>query len=590
MRGMVSTLSAFALLAALAGLVHFLATGSREAQVSIAVNAKPQPTESAAAPEELAGTIHLPSDTVDGQFIILFNRMWAEDERNDDRFDQWRPYPLCWGAGRALPQEATSVVLGADESLGYVPHSLMSPADFDVLATVPRLTGLALLCDESWSQADYDRAMELPGLHYLETWASVLDTTALPQTVTHLALRGAPADWDFPWIVALQSDADYSGWMGPETVPASLPGNLDKLAYLSIVGWPRTTPLPRGLQVFWADHATPAALKGPKELVWVNVPHFDSEGDVGLEAFANHPCLKQLDLNLCEEDTDAGLAALSAAQQIEELHLRLETLGQVTSVGLSQLTKLPRLRVLHLSGCASDAMLLGLRGCSALEKLTVEGSRRISGTWLEVVPSMPALMHLNLTGCEGFTGEGARHFKGLSLDVRARFGDSLTSAGCREVIDNWPCTELSFLSCRQLNDDAFAGLSSAQHLKSLNLMQCDGIGVATIQRLLDLKGLTHLALSAPDSTSPELLGRLAGLPNLVELRLVGTSVDASVIEAIRSAPCLKRVELPWFHRDEQTQQWQAVWALIDARPDIHVYARSKGNPYDPKNRPNRSRD
>ena len=589
MRGMVSTLSAFALLAALAGLVQFLATGGRGAQVSSAVNAKPQPTETTAVSEELANSIQLPSDQVRGQFVVLFNRMWREDERNDGRRDQWAPFPLCWGAGRSLPLEANTVLLGEGESLGYVPHAPMYPADLDILATMPRLAGLALVPDESWSQADYERAMSLPGLRYLATWATVLDTTALPQSVTHLALRGAPAEWDFPWIVALQSDVDYSGWMGPETVPAPLPSNLDNLAYLSIVGWPRAAPLPRGVEVFWADHATPATLKGPEELVWVNVPYFDVEGDVGLEAFANHPCLKQLDLNLGEEVTDAGLAALSAGQQIEKLHLRLKTLGQVTSVGLSQLTKLPRLRVLHLSDCASDDMLLGLRGCSTLEELTVEGSRRISGTWLEVVPSMPALRRLNLTGCEGLTGEGARHFKWLSLDVRARFGESLTSAGCREVIEDWPGAELSFAFCRQLGDDAFSGLSSAQHLKSLDLMEC-GIGVSTIQRLLDLKGLTHLALSAPDSTPPELLGRLAGLPNLVELRLVGASVDASVIEAIRSAPCLKRVELPWFYLDEQAQQLEAVWALIDARPDIHVYALAKGNPYDLKHHPNRSRD
>lgn len=533
-----------------------------------------------------SGIVALPEDQLDGQFVVLKNRMWRPDERNDNRTGDWDPFPLCWGAGTLLPPDCSEVQLKDGEALGYVRDRNLTPEDVTALSTIPHMVGLQYLPAPEVTVADHLSALSLPGLRYLETTAPVLATAPLPATVASLALWGAPARWDFPWVTCLQSDCDYSGWMGSESVPSPLPENLGQLGFLYIGGWPRGMPLPQGLTMLWAEHLTPVALTGPRQLEWVRVGQVVCEGDAGLDAIARHPCLRRVDLNAVGV-TDAGLAALGAATQLEDLSIDFDYDGPVSALGITALARLPHLRRLELSGGVTDAMLAGLNGCPHLHELVIGGEAfRFTGLGLEVVPALQALKQLDLSGCARFTGEGARHLSGMKILARANLGRALTVRGCREIIAHWPGTELSFADCAHLGPDAFDGLADAKRLTGLNLMCREpGVGPEILEQVLHLEGLNRLHVWASDAVSPGLLRRLAVMPSLVELSLYGSSIDIRVIEALGDSQSLKKVKLPAYWRVEDDALESAVWALMDRRPDLDVFGKSKGNYYDRARRP-----
>jgi hypothetical protein len=400
---------------------------------------------------------------------------------------------------------------------------------------------------------------------------------------------------------------------------------------LILQGWPAAQPLPASLRRLQCSFIAPASLMNARRLEWMYEQEFEGDGDLGLEVFSQYPWMRRVSI-ICNAMTDAGLAALSSAVQIEELYVNIDNDSPITAVGLSALSRLPRLKYLELEGGVTDAMLEGLRGCAALETLDFGSeSLRVRGEGLTVMRDLPSLKVLDISGCDRFTGAGARHLAGLQITVIASFGEYLTDAGCREVIANWPGSGLSFRWCDHLTDAAFEGLENAQGIRVLDLEGCDRISRKTLDRVLSLTGLEELYVghhkgvdddyltqlgrlpelrvldvSAVEGTERGLLAllqlpklrvlavngvkgterglrALLQLPKLTRLHLRCAGVTPGVIQALANCRELKSVELPHFYSDDEV--YAAVWALIDARPDLYVYAQGKGNPYDPKNHP-----
>ncbi|MCA8914699.1 MAG: hypothetical protein KDB90_04740 [Planctomycetes bacterium] len=564
---------------------------------------KSQRTPNPVPPLAASSEIDVPTDELDGQFVILENRDWTLEEIDEAGGCIPDEFPRTWGAGRTTEVDAGVIGLLDTESLGYISDGWMTAKELAALERLPRIAAIELKAEPDVAS----RALELPGLRYLATTSDVLDCYPLPTRIHALSLSGAPSRWDFPWITAFESDVDYFCWRG-EQVPTPLPANLDHVETLLVCGWPKGRPIPASVRRLSTWHIEPISLAGATSLEWISDDDFDVSGDEGLEVFASFPWLRSLDLSY-GPISDAGLEAIATATQIESLKVYITYDSTITSRGMAALARMPHLRTLSFIGGVTDAMVMGLRGAPSIESLLFSHEDpKLRGSWMEIVPSLPRLRVLDICGCRNFSGTGAHWLSGLDLKIPHDFGDRLNAEGCREVIANWPSPGLGFSFCHHLGDDAFEGLEHATQLRSLDLLGCAGITRKTLDRILALEDLEVLILEDVPGLDDSYLAALAGmknlktldigrgtrvteeglldlvaLPNVEDLHIACECVGVDTLKALRDRRNLKRLELPVLYSWDKS--YPAVWQLIDARPDLTVYARSKGNPYDPKNHP-----
>ncbi|MCF6227124.1 MAG: hypothetical protein L3J82_00430 [Planctomycetes bacterium] len=565
--------------------------------------------------------VELPIEKLSGQFVILENREWSYKEIKEygwipDRFSR------TWGAGRLVKEGTTVVSLSGAQTLGYIPAGWLADYEINALEGMPEVTALEVNLDWRYSEEDIQRAISLPTLTCLATTSGVLDKHPLPSNIFGLTVNGAPTEWNFPWVTSFESNTDYFSDYGADEIPTPLPTNLDNVELLIIGGWPGGEPLPPSVRRLNVGHLEPRSLVGATNLEWIEDAYFEMSDDNScLEVFASFPWLNEIELSNGRV-TDADLKALSTAKHIETLNLEIDWDSKVTSQGIAALAYMPNLRSLTISGGVTDEMCLGLAGAPALEEL-IFGSQsfRIRGAFMEVLASLPKLEILNMYGCERFTGDGVRFLSGLKIKIRYRFTEYLTTKGCQEVIANWPSSSLRFSwSCKHLTDEAFEGLENAHRLRSLYLNYLDGITGKTLNKVLSLDNLEGLALSdgpgltdefvfalskmknlkkldiscASRTSEPALLEVLK-LPQLESLGIVGDSVTVNFLQEVQHCQSLKSLKLDTFYQTsyqskELDPRYDAVWALIDARPDLKVFAREfkgGGNPYAWSKHPNR---
>ena len=567
----------------------------------------PSPTSQ----QEVLAEVDLPSDVLGGQFVILENREWTLDEIDHAGDSIPGDFPRTWSAGRLveIDPETRIVRLKDSESLGYIPYGSLTGEELSAIERIPRLEALKVWDGYDTTPEDIQRALSLPGLKYLATTASVLDAHPLPTNIMALTVSGPPVQWNFPWITAFECDVDYFDTYGREIVPEPLPTNLDNVELLIIAGWPKKQLLPPKVRRLSKWFIEPASLRGANELEWISGNDFEVTGDSGLEVFARFPWLTSLDLSY-GAISDAGLEALATATQIEAIELWVNSESRITARGMSALARMPRLRTLELSGAITDTMVMGLSGAPALEELNLSHqAHKIRGSCFEVLSSIPSLRTLDIRGCDNFSGTGARFLNGLSIEVLHEFSWNVTDEGCREIIANWPSPTLSFwLCCGHLTDAAFDGLEKAQGLRSLDLSACDRITSVTLSRVLRLTQLESLVLPGVADLDDEYLASLCSLtelkllsinhaesvtelgllqivrlPYVETLRIDCEGVNSNVLKVLQECRALRTLQLPTYYSWDD--QYEAAWQFINARPDVHVYAVNKGNPYDPSEHP-----
>ena len=233
------------------------------------------------------------------------------------------------------------------------------------------------------------------------------------------------------------------------------------------------------------------------------------------------PKLKSLRL---ERFRDGDLQILKNLPSLASLDLASFSL---TDVGLKELSDLPTLTCLSLSGCCN---------------ITDTGLKELNGY-------MSPLTSLNLRGCDKITNAGLKelgHLSSLtSLDLSRC--SNITNGGIKELRHMPALTSLNFHSCYNITDAGLKELGQIAPLASLKLSGCYHITDVGLKELKYMPSLTDLNLTACYGITDKGLKELEGMSALTSLNLTGCSriTDAGLKELVRRLPCLASLDLSY---------------------------------------------
>jgi len=189
--------------------------------------------------------------------------------------------------------------------------------------------------------------------------------------------------------------------------------------------------------------------------------------DEDLRALSRFRKLKALDLNLCRDFGDEGIAHIARMTGLTALSIGGE---KITDAGIAKLEALSRLNYLSL------------------------GSVRFTDVGFEAIGRLSELVHLSLYGCEGLTYAG---MASLSRLERLRY--------------------LHLSSCEQISDQGFERLSSIGSLDTLSLSRMQLVSAGGLAHLRKLSGLRRLWIegSPTDDDGLARIGECEGLEEIV---------------------------------------------------------------------------
>lgn len=259
------------------------------------------------------------------------------------------------------------------------------------------------------------------------------------------ALLGAtdPSDWisDAGGTVSRDGAGNIvavdlrASWVTDSDLPA-----LAALPHLSRLDLSGTRITDHGLQ----------QLKDAPGITELNLRYAELITDAGLSAVKNWKHLKQLNLR-GTKITDTTLQHLSGVTSLESLNIGY---AQITDVGLDLITSLPNLKELAIGGNKlTDNGLQPLRELPGLTYLDLSGSQRTdSGLWsvslnesgLEAIATLKNLRRLRLDGTL-VSAHGLEKLRDLTLLER------LDLQGCKRVGDDAVPVLASFHSLHELD-------------------------------------------------------------------------------------------------------------------------------------------
>lgn len=191
-------------------------------------------------------------------------------------------------------------------------------------------------------------------------------------------------------------------------------------------------------------------LKGAPGIADLNLRYAEFVTDEGMMAVRNWKHLRRLNLR-GTKITDTTLQHLASVPSLESLDIGFV---QLTDVGLDQLTSLPKLHELTIGGNKlSDAGLQSLRQMPGLTYLDLSGAQRTdSGLWsvsvtesgLEAIATLQNLRCLRMNGTS-VSPRGLEKLKSLSKLER------LDLQGCKRLNDEAVNTLKSFPALRSVD-------------------------------------------------------------------------------------------------------------------------------------------
>ncbi len=300
-----------------------------------------------------------------------------------------------------------------------------------------------------------------------------------------------------------------------------------------------------------ADLSELARLRGLTTLHTLNLNGCEQLTDAGLSHLKGLTALQKLDFFKCEHLTDAGLAHLKSLTKIKSL-----TLGgckRLTDAGLIHLGTLTALQTLDLSGCnqLTDSGLAHLIGLTALQSLDLGGCVNLTDVGLAHLKSLSALNTLSLSCCMHLTNAGLAHLIGLTalqtLDLNST---SITDAGLA-VLKELSALRSLDLSCASITDAGLAHLKDLTGLQSLSLMRnwfdsedrhLTNAGLANLKRMTSLKSL---ALVGYDQITDAGFAHLKSLTFLESLDLTHSSITDVGLAHIQDFTALQSLDLTY---------------------------------------------
>jgi hypothetical protein len=200
-----------------------------------------------------------------------------------------------------------------------------------------------------------------------------------------------------------------------------------------------------------------------------------------------------------------------------------------------------------------------------LEKLVLTGAPATDGD-LAVLAKLPRLRILDLSGCPALTDAGLAHVgKIAGLKSLSVWGPVLTEAGLEKLgglrkletlrldLQDQPLglnslnglSNLEELQLSRLTDASFTSLSGAPKLKKLSLVQCQQLSSAGLKHVGDFRSLEVLYFALMPGLDDDALARIAELPKLRELVIQGqmSRLSDSGLEALSRSSSLRTLFL-----------------------------------------------
>ncbi len=237
----------------------------------------------------------------------------------------------------------------------------------------------------------------------------------------------------------------------------------------------------------------------------------------GIEQLKEINHIEILNLELCEELTDDGLALLKTLTNLKTLILAGTG---VTDSGLVHLRSLEMLAGLDLDFCeeVTDAGLVHLRALTNLQWLSLKGTR--------FAP-------------RPITDSGLKHLRELTkLELLDLSGTRITDVGLAQL-NGMTRLKVLNMGLTGLTDVGLAQLKGLHDLERLDLTSTEGLGGpkvsdAGVHHLTALSNLRHLSLIGAD-VSDASLGQLVKLTRLRSLNLIGTQVTTEGLRKLKFA-------------------------------------------------------
>jgi len=278
-----------------------------------------------------------------------------------------------------------------------------------------------------------------------------------------------------PTLLALTADPDWITEVGG-VVTRDRAGRITgvdlRSSWVTDSDLPRLAQLPHLTQLDLSltritDHGL-QQLKNAPGIVELNLYYAEQITDEGLAAVKGWKKLKRLDLRGTKV-TDTTLEHLSHVTTLESLDVGF---AQITDVGLDRLTPLQSLKELAIGGNKlTDAGLQALRQLTGLTSLSLGGSQRTdSGLWsisltelgLDAMTTLRELRELRLDGMPVSVRwleklKGLTKLERLSLQGCKRLGDDAVP-----VLISWPALRVLDLKGTAMTEKGLAELRRAK--------------------------------------------------------------------------------------------------------------------------------
>ena len=257
----------------------------------------------------------------------------------------------------------------------------------------------------------------------------------------------------------------------------------------------------------------------------------------GLRPFAVDPKLTALSIG-GDGMTDAALAEVGRIATLEAVDLS-DLRHPVTADGLGGLARLPRLRSLvlpkRLEG--TDAVLAALAPAACVERVRLADAAAVTDAGLGHLGRMAGLREVDLSLAGRVTDGGLKALAGLPRleTVYLDGAKGVTDAGVANLLGSATLTGLSVGGSRVTEAGVRAVV--ADRGKRLRLLGARGVGVGdefVAELAAAAPGLVHLDLTGNRGVTDTSLGRLAGLPGLRSVCLLGTGVTRKGADGLRA--------------------------------------------------------
>lgn len=281
---------------------------------------------------------------------------------------------------------------------------------------------------------------------------------------------------------------------------------------------------------------------------------FQSCTDESLFPIGRYPYtyVKVLDLQGCQDITDAGLLSLQSLTSLT--HLDLTDCVQISDDGLMVLTNLLSLKFLSLRLCwphpnpvetlppLTEFTQVGFKAVgqvTSLMELSLKGRREVGDLMLMELSSLTSLTCLKLSSTN-ITNEGLHGISSLRSLVCLRIAcENITDEGFTSLLDLTALTCLRISSCLRMTDK---GMSAVARITSLSKLLIGHAPLLTDQGIGHLTALTNLrslVLGYCGSVTTEGLKPLSSLQSLARLGF------KSCPRVVRKDLIGLRTEIPW---------------------------------------------